>query len=168
MPNTKSATRSIKKVKKQTSVNKIRKSKYKSIIKEISLLITAKKKKEAIKLLPELNSQLMKTAKVGIIKKQTVSAAAEIIKLKGATFYAPASSTTNIVESIYLDKKSIIPCSTYLIGEYGVKDVCIGVPVKIGKEGIEDIIEIELNKTERNQFMKGVNYLKDIIKSINN
>ena len=114
-----------------------------------------------------LNKLINKT-ELSEIKKQTVSAAAEIIKLKGATFYAPASSTTNIVESIYLDKKSIIPCSTYLKGEYGVKDVCIGVPVKIGKEGIEDIIELELNKTERNQFMKGVNYLKTVIKSINN
>ena len=73
MPNTKSAIRSVRKVNKQTSVNKIRKSKYKSIIKEINLLITAKKKKEAIKLLPKFNSQLMKIAKVGIIKKQTVS-----------------------------------------------------------------------------------------------
>tara|TARA_B100001167_G_C16633386_1_gene240578 strand:- start:154 stop:414 length:261 start_codon:yes stop_codon:yes gene_type:complete len=73
MPNTKSATRSIRKVKKQTSVNKIRKSKYKSIIKEIGLLITAKKKKEAIKLLPKFNSQLMKIAKVGVIKRQTAS-----------------------------------------------------------------------------------------------
>ena len=73
MPNTKSAIRRVRKVNKQTFVNKIRKSKYKSIIKEISLLITAKKKKVAIKLLPKFNSQLMKIAKVGIIKKQTVS-----------------------------------------------------------------------------------------------
>ena len=73
MPNTKSAIRRVRKVNKQTSVNKIRKSKYKSIIKEISLLITAKKKKEAIKLLPKFNSQLMKIAKVGVIKKKNAS-----------------------------------------------------------------------------------------------
>ena len=73
MPNTKSAIQRVRKVNKQTSVNRIRKSKYKSIIKEISLLITGKKKKEAIKLLPRFNSQLMKIAKVGIIKKQTAS-----------------------------------------------------------------------------------------------
>ncbi len=73
MPNTKSAIRRIRRVNKQTSVNKIRKNKYKSIIKEINFLITLKKKKEAIKLLPKLNSQLMKTAKVGVIKKQTTS-----------------------------------------------------------------------------------------------
>ena len=73
MPNTKSAIRRVRRVNKQTSVNRIRKSKYKSTIREIGLLITAKKKKEAIKLLPKFNSQLMKIAKVGIIKKQTVS-----------------------------------------------------------------------------------------------
>jgi len=73
MPNTKSAIRRVRRVNKQTSVNRIRKSKYKSIIKEIGLLITAKKKKEAIKLIPKFNSQLMKIAKVGVIRKQTVS-----------------------------------------------------------------------------------------------
>ncbi len=73
MPNTKSAIQRVRRVNRQTSVNRIRKSKYKSIIKEISLLITAKKKEEAVKLLPKFNSQLMKIAKVGVIKKQTVS-----------------------------------------------------------------------------------------------
>ena len=73
MPNTKSAIRTVRKINKQTFVNKIRKSKYKSIIKGITLLITAKKKKEAIKLLPKFNSQLMKIAKVGVIKKKTAS-----------------------------------------------------------------------------------------------
>ena len=73
MPNTKSAIQRVRRVNKQTSVNRIRKSKYKSIIKEISLLIIAKKKKEAVKLLPKFNSQLMKIAKVGVIKRQTAS-----------------------------------------------------------------------------------------------
>ena len=73
MPNTKSAIQRVRRVNKQTSVNRIRKSKYKSIIKEISLLITAKKKKEAVKLLPKFNSQLMKIAKVGVVKRQTAS-----------------------------------------------------------------------------------------------
>jgi len=73
MPNTKSAIRRVRRVNKQTFVNRIRKSKYKSIIKEIGLLITAQKKEEAIKLLPKFNSQLMKIAKVGVIKKKTAS-----------------------------------------------------------------------------------------------
>ena len=73
MPNTKSAIRRVRRVNKQTTVNRIRKSKYKSIIKEMNLLIATRKKKEAIKLLPKFNSQLMKIAKVGVIKKQTAS-----------------------------------------------------------------------------------------------
>ena len=73
MPNTKSAIRRVRRVNKQTSVNRIRKSKYKSAIKEISLLITAKKKEKAIKLLPKLNSQLIKITKSGVIKKKTAS-----------------------------------------------------------------------------------------------
>ena len=73
MPNTKSAIRRVRRVNKQAFVNRIRKSKYKSITKKIDLLITAKKKEEAIKLLPKFNSQLMKIAKVGVIKKKTAS-----------------------------------------------------------------------------------------------
>ena len=73
MPNTKSAIRRVRRVIKQTSVNRIRKSKYKYIVREISLLIVEKKKKEATQLLPKLNSQLMKIAKTGVIKKKTAS-----------------------------------------------------------------------------------------------
>ena len=73
MPNTKSAIRRVRRVNKQTSVNKIRKGKYRSIIKEMSLLIINKKKNEAIKLLPKFNSQLMNIAKTGIIKKRTAA-----------------------------------------------------------------------------------------------
>ena len=73
MPNTKSAIRRVRRVNKQTIVNRIRKSRYRSVVKEITLLVNAKKKKEAIKLLPKFNSQLMKIAKTGIIKKQTAS-----------------------------------------------------------------------------------------------
>tara|TARA_Y100000590_G_scaffold436933_1_gene558048 strand:+ start:153 stop:413 length:261 start_codon:yes stop_codon:yes gene_type:complete len=73
MPNTKSAIRRVRRVKKQTSVNRLRKDRFKSIVREINDLIKSKKKKEAIILLPKLNSQLMKIAKSGVIKKQTVS-----------------------------------------------------------------------------------------------
>ncbi len=73
MPNTKSAIQKVRKIDKQTFVNRIRKSKYKSIIKEIGLLISKKRKKEAIELLPKLNSQLMKIAKTRVVKKKTAS-----------------------------------------------------------------------------------------------
>tara|TARA_B100000378_G_scaffold192046_1_gene156200 strand:- start:164 stop:424 length:261 start_codon:yes stop_codon:yes gene_type:complete len=73
MPNTKSAIRRVRRVMKQNSVNRIRTSKYKSVTKEISVFINAKKKKEAINLLPKLNSQLMKVVKTGVLKKKTAS-----------------------------------------------------------------------------------------------
>ena len=73
MPNTKSAIRRVRRVMKQISVNRIRTSKYKSVTKEISVFINAKKKKEAINLLPKLNSQLMKVVKTGVLKKKTAS-----------------------------------------------------------------------------------------------
>ena len=73
MPNTKSAIRRVRRVVKQNSVNRIRISKYKSVIKEISAFINSKKKKEATSLLPKLNSELMKVAKTGILKKKTAS-----------------------------------------------------------------------------------------------
>ena len=73
MPNTKSAIRRVRRVIKQNSVNRIRTSKYKSVIREISAFIDKKKKKEATNLLPKLNSQLMKVAKKGILKKKTAS-----------------------------------------------------------------------------------------------
>ena len=73
MPNTKSAIRRVRRIKLQTVVNRIRKSKFKSEIKKMNLLIYGKKKNEAIKFLPKLNSTLMKVAKTGIIKKKTAS-----------------------------------------------------------------------------------------------
>ena len=73
MPNTKSAIRRVRRVSKQTSINRMRKSRYKSIIREINSLIIGKKKDEAVKLLPKFNSQLMKIAKTGVVKKKTAS-----------------------------------------------------------------------------------------------
>ena len=73
MPNTKSAIRRVRRVKKQTQINKIRKSKYKNAIKKMNLFLDSKKKKEALAFLPKLNSELMKIAKTGIIKKQNAS-----------------------------------------------------------------------------------------------
>ncbi len=73
MANTKSAIKRIRRISKQTAVNKIRRSKYKNAIKKINLLIQSKKKKEALKFLPKLNSELMKIAKTGVIKKQNAS-----------------------------------------------------------------------------------------------
>ncbi len=93
--------------------------------------------------------------------------AAEVIALKGATNYAPANGVARMVESIIKDKKMLVPASVYLDGEYGVKGICIGVPVILGSNGVEKIIEMELNQDERNQFMKGVELLKEAVSALN-
>jgi|TARA_B110001454_G_C12523219_1_gene351942 small subunit ribosomal protein S20 len=86
MPNTKSAIRRVRRVKIQTVTNKIRKSKYKSLVKQMNLLITNNKKSDAKKLFPKFNSQLMKIAKTGIINKKTASRNISRISKKISTF----------------------------------------------------------------------------------
>ena len=85
MANTKSAIKRIRRISKQTAVNKARKSRYKNALKKMNLLIDAKKKSEALKFLPKLNSELMKVAKTGIIKKQNASRNVSRISKKIAT-----------------------------------------------------------------------------------
>ena len=89
--------------------------------------------------------------------------AAEVIKYKGATVYAPGNAVATMVESIVKDKRTVIPLSTYLDGEYGVKDVCIGVPAILGKDGVEKIVELPLNEFEQQEFTNGVKNVKEAI-----
>ena len=101
------------------------------------------------------------------IVEKTKKVAAEVIKLKGATVYAPGNAVATMVESIKKNKKQVIPVSAYLDGEYGVSDLCIGVPAVLGSNGIEKIIELKLNDSERKIFDLGVNSVKEAIKFIN-
>ena len=95
-----------------------------------------------------------------------VAFSAEVIAKKGATFYAPANGVARMVEAVRYDKKALIPVSTYLEGEYGVSGICIGVPVIIGAEGVEKIVQVPLSGKERESFDKGVATLKEAIASI--
>ena len=97
------------------------------------------------------------------IYEKTKQVAAEVIKLKGATVYAPGNAVSIMVEAIVKDKKRLIPLSAYLDGEYGVRDVCIGVPAVVGQNGIEKIIELPLNDFERQEFEKGVQNVREAI-----
>lgn len=95
-------------------------------------------------------NKLLPRAEVKRIIKRTVNAGAEIISLEGdSAYYAPASSVAHMVESIVNNKKLIIPCSTWLNGEYGIRGVFLGVPVKLGKQGVEKVVEIPLKKEEQ-------------------
>ena len=105
------------------------------------------------------------------INQRTRDGGAEIVKYleKGSAFYAPAASGVEMAESYLKDLKKELPCAAYLNGEYGVKDLYAGVPVKIGKDGVEKVIEIKLSQDEKKQFdhsIKAVQELFDAAKKI--
>ena len=95
---------------------------------------------------------------------RTRKAGGEIVGLlkTGSAYYAPAASAINMAESYLRDKKRVLPCAAALKGEYGVKDMYVGVPVIIGAGGVERVIEIELNKTEQKLFDKSVQAVADL------
>lgn len=94
---------------------------------------------------------LMDQATIDRLVKRTAGGGGEIVNyLKtGSAFYAPSSSAVQMVEAIVKDKKRILPCSAWLQGEYGLKDVYVGVPIKIGKNGLEQVIQIKLSAQEQ-------------------
>ena len=99
------------------------------------------------------------------IVQRTRDGGAEIVKyLKtGSAFYAPAASAIAMAESYLKDKKRILPCAAYLNGEYGVKDLYVGVPVVIGAKGVEKIVELQLNADEKAMFDASVNAVKGLM-----
>ncbi|MDW0139358.1 MAG: malate dehydrogenase [Nitrososphaeraceae archaeon] len=99
------------------------------------------------------------------LKNKTKKIAAEVISLKGATVYAPGNAVSTMVESIVKNKKTILPVSALLEGEYGYHDVCIGVPCVLGHDGAEKIVELQLNESEMKVFDLGVQSVKNAIKS---
>ena len=111
-------------------------------------------------------SDILSKEQILAAEENTRKIAAEVISLKGATVYAPISCVATMVESIVRDKKDIIPASVYLDGEYGLKDICIGVPVILGKNGWEQIIELNLNEEEKEKFMKGANAIYNAIEEL--
>lgn len=96
----------------------------------------------------------------------TKKVAAEVIALKGATIFAPGNAITTMVEAIIKNKRSVIPVSTLLEGEYGASNLCIGVPTIIGSNGVEKIIELELDTIEQNIFNQGITSLRDAINAL--
>ena len=101
------------------------------------------------------------------IFEKTKKVAAEVIALKGATVYAPGNAVATMIDSIKKNKKEVIPVSAYLEGEYGISDLCIGVPVVLGSNGIEKIIELNLNEYERKIFDLGVTSVREAINLYN-
>jgi len=96
-------------------------------------------------------TQLLPPDRVEAIIERTRKGGGEIVSLlkKGSAFFAPSAATMQMVEAILKDRKMILPCSVYLEGEYGLDDICFGVPVKLGRNGVEQIIEVDLTDDER-------------------
>ena len=113
-------------------------------------------------------SQLLSDEEVEAICKRTASGGGEIVKLleKGSAFYAPGSAAAIMAEAILDDRKRVLPCSTYLSGEYGMDDIYIGVPVVLGRNGVERIIELELAEKELDSLQSSGSFYKEQLSEI--
>ncbi len=111
-------------------------------------------------------SSFLPKEKLDELVQNTKQVAAKVIELKGATVHAPGNAISAIVESVVRDRKQVMPVATYLDGEYGHSDVTIGVPAVIGKNGVEKIIELDINDEEKQVFEKGVESVKGAISGI--
>jgi malate dehydrogenase len=113
-------------------------------------------------------TDLMDKATIDRISARTAGGGLEITQLVGTSaWYAPGASVVDMVEAILLDKHKIVPCSVFLQGEYGVRDVFVGVPVKLGARGVEKIIEIKLTPEEDTAFQKSAAAVKELVAVIN-
>jgi len=114
-------------------------------------------------------TELLPKEKIDSLVERTVKGGGEIVRLlkTGSAFYAPAAATAQMVDAIILDKKEILPCAAYLEGEYGINGVVVGVPVKLGKNGIEQIIELELTPEEDEALKKSANAVRELVKVMN-
>ncbi len=110
-------------------------------------------------------SQLIPAERIEQIVQRTRDGGAEIVQLlgTGSAYFAPSASILQMVDSILLDKKMIMPCAVYLQGEYGINGLFVGVPVKLGAKGLEQIVEIELTESERALLQKSAHAVRELI-----
>jgi len=110
-------------------------------------------------------TQLLDQATIDSIVDRTANGGAEIVKLlgTGSAYYAPGSAVVQMVESILKDKKKILPCAVFLQGEYGIRDLFIGVPVKLGVGGAEQVIEISLEEEEKEALDRSASTVRELV-----
>ena len=113
-------------------------------------------------------TQIMDADTIDAICKRTASGGGEIVKLleRGSAFYAPGAAAAIMAESILNDRKRMLPCSAYLSGQYGLEDVYIGVPVILGRNGVESIVELELEDSELSSLQKSAAFYKTQLRDI--
>jgi malate dehydrogenase len=107
-------------------------------------------------------TELMEAQTIDRLVQRTINGGAEIVELlkTGSAFYAPSAAITNMVRSIVLDQNRILPACAFLSGQYGFDSIYLGVPVKLGRSGIEQIIELELTKTEQDALSRSAESVK--------
>jgi malate dehydrogenase len=114
-------------------------------------------------------TELLPKERINALVKRTRDGGAEIVSLlkAGSAYYAPSAATVEMVEAILRDKKKILPCAAYLEGEYGINGLFMGVPVKLGKNGIEEIVQIKLMPDEEAALQKSASAVKELVDVIN-
>jgi malate dehydrogenase len=113
-------------------------------------------------------TKILPQEKISSLIERTRNGGAEIVSLlkTGSAYYAPAAATYQMVRAVLLDEKRILPCAAYLDGQYGVRDIYVGVPAILGAHGLEKVIELELNEAERADFDRSVSAVKALIDKI--
>src|SRR5437764_7026663 len=112
-------------------------------------------------------TELISKERIDAIVDRTRNGGAEIVNLlKTSAWYAPGASTVEMVEAILKDKRKVLPCAAYLTGEYGFNDLYVGVPVKLGRNGMEQIIEIKLTDDERAALTNSANAVKELFEKL--
>ena len=114
-------------------------------------------------------TELLDATTVDAIVKRTAQGGAEIVRLlgTGSAYYAPGSAIVEMVEAVLKDKKKILPCSVFLKGEYGIQDLFVGVPCKLGANGLEDIVQIALTPHEDAALKKSAAAVKELVQVLN-
>ena len=101
------------------------------------------------------------------VRENLRNSGAEVIGQKGATVIAPVVAISSMVEAILNDKKEVMPCSVHLEGDYGHEGICIGVPARLGKEGLEGVVELDITDEERAYFNGSAKKIKGVVKELN-
>src|SRR3712207_5787971 len=108
---------------------------------------------------------LLPEDRVEDIVERTRNGGAEIVRLlqSGSAFYAPSAAVIEMIDSILLDQKRILPCAAYLQGEYGIDDLFVGVPVKLGTSGVEEIVELDLRENELQDLRSSAGAVRELV-----
>jgi malate dehydrogenase len=112
-------------------------------------------------------ASLVKADRLDAIEKRVRGAGGEVVALlkTGSAFYSPASSAIAMAEAFLLDKKAVLPAAAYLEGEYGLKDLYVGVPVQIGAGGIEKVFELQLTDAEKKELAVSASHVKELVEA---